>query len=48
MSDLGIVFPADEAGKRSSLLVNRAIWADAVRGVDPALAERIESSANWR
>lgn len=48
MSDLGIVFPADEAGKRSSLLVNRAIWADAVRGVDPALAERIDSSANWR
>mgnify|MGYP007001785569 CR=1 FL=1 len=44
VSDVGVVFPADESGKRSSLGVNQAIWADAVRGVAPELATRIEAS----
>lgn len=48
VSDVGVVFPADESGKRSSLGVNQAIWADAVRGVAPELATRIEASRAWR
>lgn len=49
MSDVnGIQFPLDESGKRGSLVINRTIWADAVRRVDPDLAARIDASTNWR
>ncbi len=47
-SDTGVVFPADESGKRGSLATNQAIWADAVRGVNADLAKRIEASPAWR
>ena len=48
VSDVGVVFPLDKSGKRGSLAVNQAIWADAVRGVDPDLAKRIDASKSWR
>lgn len=47
-AEVGVVFPADKSGKRSSLGTNRAIWADSVRGVDPNLAARIDASTAWR
>lgn len=48
LSDVGVVFPVDESGRRGSLAVNQAIWADSVRKVDPELAHRIELSEAWR
>lgn len=48
MSNVGVVFPVDESGRRSSLAVNQAIWADAVREIDPELSHLIELSEAWR
>jgi len=48
MSDVGVVFPVDEEGKRPSLLVNREVWADAVEAVDPSLSHDIRSNKKWR
>lgn len=44
----GVVFPTDADGRRSTTATGRAIWADAVRGVDPALAARLEAQGDWR
>jgi len=47
-SSCGVVFPTGEDGRRSTTATGRAVWADAVRGVDPALAARIERARDWR
>jgi hypothetical protein len=44
----GVVFPTGEDGRRSTTATGRAVWADAVRDVDPALAGRIEAAGDWR
>ena len=44
----GVVFPREQDGRRSTTATGRAVWADAVRGVDPALAQRIEAARDWR
>ena len=44
----GVLFPADEQGRRSTASTGRVVWAEAVRGVDDALAARIGSSKDWR
>jgi hypothetical protein len=48
MSDDGVLFPAGDDGRRSTAATGRAVWADAVRGVDDALAARIEKAGDWR
>jgi len=47
-SSAGVVFPTGEDGRRSTTATGRAVWADAVRGVDPARAARIEAAGDWR
>ena len=44
----GVLFPAGPDGRRSTATTGRAVWADAVRGVDDVLAQRIEKASNWR
>ena len=44
----GVLFPAGPDGRRSTASTGRAVWADAVRGVDDALATRIERAKDWR
>ncbi|HWH28813.1 MAG TPA: hypothetical protein VNU26_07600 [Mycobacteriales bacterium] len=44
----GVVFPAGADGRRSTTATGRDVWADAVRGTDPALAERIAGERDWR
>src|SRR5688500_531725 len=48
MSDSGVLFPKGDDGRRSTAATGRAVWADAVREVDPALAGRIEAAQDWR
>lgn len=51
MSDVtsaGVHFPADDQGRRSTTSTTKGVLADSVRGVDTALAERIESARQWR
>jgi hypothetical protein len=47
-SSSGVVFPTGEDGRRSTTATGRAVWADAVRDVEPALAARIEQAGDWR
>ena len=44
----GVHFPADDQGRRSTTTTTKGVLADAVRGVDPALAERIDGARQWR
>ncbi|MGO1165773.1 MAG: hypothetical protein ACTMHL_04055 [Janibacter sp.] len=44
----GVHFPADDQGRRSTTTTTKGVLADAVRGVDPALAERIDGAREWR
>ena len=44
----GIAFPEGASGRRSTTATGRAIFADAVRGIDPMLAARIEHTDDWR
>ena len=46
--DAGVVVPADPGVRRSSLVLGRAVVADALRGVDAVGALRAEHEANWR
>ena len=48
MSDEGVLFPVGSDGRRSTAATGRAVWAEAVRPVDPALAARIEAARDWR
>ncbi len=44
----GVVFPADETGRRSTSALGRAVVADALRHTDPAGAIGAEQETNWR
>ena len=44
----GVLFPKGTDGRRSTGSTGRAVWADAVRGVDDDLARRIEGAGDWR
>jgi hypothetical protein len=44
----GVCFPEGGDGHRSTTATGRAIFADSVRHVDPALAARIEHTRDWR
>lgn len=44
----GVVFPADEQGRRSTTGVGRGVVADALRTVDPTGAVAAEQEAGWR
>lgn len=46
--ELGVAFPVDAHGRSSTMSVNRAVFADSARTVDPQLAATIEGVANWR
>jgi len=46
--DAGVVVPVDPGGRRSSLVLGRAVVADALRGVDAVGALRAEHEADWR
>jgi hypothetical protein len=44
----GVAFPEGGDGRRSTSATGRAVFADSVRNVDPAIAARIEHTADWR
>jgi hypothetical protein len=44
----GLVFPLDKRGERSSTQVNKDILAAAVGAVNPAKAQAIQKTKNWR
>lgn len=44
----GVEFPLGPDGRRSATATGRAVWADAVRAVDVALAGRILAEGDWR
>ena len=44
----GVHFPADDRGRRSTTTTTKGVLADSVRGVDPALAQRIDGAGQWR
>ncbi len=44
----GVVFPADDQGRRSTSDLGRAVVADALRDVDPTGAVAAEQEAAWR
>ncbi len=44
----GVVFPADQEGRRSTTAVGRAVVADALRQVDPVGARAAEQETGWR
>lgn len=44
----GVVFPLDDAGRRSTSALGRAVVADALRRTDPAGALGAEQETNWR
>lgn len=44
----GVVFPAGPDGKASTLVVNRSVFADAVRAVDEEVAAAIDNERDWR
>ena len=44
----GVCFPQGGDGRSSTGATGRAIFADSARGVDAALAERIEHTRDWR
>jgi hypothetical protein len=46
--DDGVVFPADQRGRRSTSATGRAIFADALRAVAPAAAKACERERRWR
>lgn len=46
--EVGVLFPADATGKRSTIAGGKAVWAAAAAAVDPALADAIMSEKNWR
>ena len=47
-SNDGVAFPEGGDGRRSTSATGRAVFADSVRNVDPAIAARIEHTADWR
>jgi hypothetical protein len=47
-AEQGVAFPLGEDGSRSTTATGRAVFADAARAADPALAEDIEAERDWR
>jgi hypothetical protein len=48
VTEQGVLFPAGPDGRRSTASTGKAVWADAIRGVDDDLARRIEQAGDWR
>ena len=48
VAEQGVLFPAGPDGRRSTASTGKAVWADAMRGVDDELAERIARAGDWR
>ena len=44
----GVAFPEGGDGRRSTSATGRAIFADSIRAIDPAIAARIEHTSDWR
>ena len=44
----GVLFPRGSDGRRSTGSTGKAVWADAVRGVDDVLGARIGQAEDWR
>jgi len=44
----GVAFPEGGDGRRSTSATGRAVFADSIRNVDPAVAARIEHTNDWR
>ena len=44
----GVCFPLGGDGRRSTSATGRAVFADSIRAVDPAIAARIEHTRDWR
>ncbi len=44
----GVAFPEGGDGRRSTSATGRAIFADCIRNVDPAIAAHIEHTSDWR
>lgn len=44
----GVCFPVGGDDRRSTSATGRAIFADSIRAVDPAIAARIEHTRDWR
>ena len=44
----GVCFPLGGDGQRSTSATGRAVFADSIRAVDPAIAARIEHTRDWR
>lgn len=44
----GLVFPADDEGRRSTSALGRSVVADALRGVDPAGSAAALAEPSWR
>lgn len=44
----GVCFPLGGDDRRSTTATGRAIFADSIRAVDPAIAARIEHTRDWR
>ncbi len=44
----GVVFPADQEGRRSTAALGRAVLAEALRAVDHPGALAVEQETNWR
>lgn len=44
----GVAFPEGGDGRRSTSATGRAVFADCIRNVDPAIAAHIEHTSDWR
>ena len=44
----GVLFPPGSDGRRSTAATGKAVWAEAVRGVDDVLGARIGQAGDWR
>jgi len=44
----GVLFPLGSDGRRSTASTGKAVWAEAVRGVDDVLGARIGQARDWR
>ena len=47
-AEQGVLFPRGSDGRRSTASTGKAVWADAVRGVDDVLGARIGQAGDWR
>jgi len=47
-AEQGVLFPLGPDGRRSTASTGKAVWADAVRGVDDVLGARIGQAGDWR